>query len=61
MNYYIKTYKENHLLNENVKEIIQPIINTFYPIILRSKLLFPNKKFLIYDSGKLNRLLSLVI
>ncbi len=36
------------------------LIEPLFPMIMKLKLVFPNKKLLIYDCGKLNTMVSLV-
>lgn len=42
------------------KHLLRPILEPFYPFLLNSRIQYPKQKNIIYDSGKLNRLISIL-
>ena len=52
-------YREINFLNENM-EVLEPIDNHLRPFSIRRVFSFPKQKNVIFDSGKLNRLIHLL-
>ena len=48
-------------INTNLTGQLQEVADKFHYVRVRSQLLFPDKKFLIYDCGKLNTMMQLLI
>lgn len=66
INFYPSKYSLKHeriinSLNDVVEPNLTKIMNHYHYTLIRSKLVFPDKKFLIYDCGKLNSMMQLLI
>jgi len=59
--YCLEYEKIQETFETNMKESLQLVANTFHYSHVRLQLLFPDKKFLIYDCGKLNTMMQLLV